>query len=103
MKNLIISLVTLCVMVSFSPASVFAAEVVPGSKTVPVESAEMQLLVNRINEIKAMDKSTMSRAEKKELRSELKDAKKELREGSRGLYLSLGAIVIIILLLILLL
>ena len=103
MKNFFFSMVTLVVMVSFSPSWVFAAREVPGSKSAPVESAEMQALTNRINEIKAMDKSTLSRGEKKELRNELLEAKKELKQNNKGLFLALGAILIIVLMLILLL
>jgi ribosomal protein L20A (L18A) len=48
-----------------------------------------------------MDKSSLSRADKKELRKEVKSLKKEA--ATQGIYLSIGAIIIIILLLILLL
>lgn len=58
----------------------------------------------RVNEIKAMDKSTLTKAEKKELKKELKDMRKEARAlETRGIYLSIGAVIIIILLLILIL
>lgn len=57
----------------------------------------------RLYEIKAMDKSSMSASEKKALRKEVKAMKHEMREGSGGIYLSIGAVIIIILLLIILL
>ena len=44
----------------------------------------------------------MSRAEKKELRSEVKAIEKQLRTSNGGIYLSGGAIIIIIILLIIL-
>ena len=50
-----------------------------------------------------MDKSDMSRAEKKELRKEVKEIKTDLKSTGNGVYLSVGAIIIIVLLLILLL
>jgi Flp pilus assembly protein TadB len=56
----------------------------------------------RVEEIKEMDKSTLSRSEKKALKKELREMKKEAKEV-RGVYLSIGAIIIIILLLILIL
>ncbi len=65
-----------------------------------------QQLMNRLREIKDMDKSNLTSSEKKALRKELKQMKKEARadNGRRnGVYLSVGAIIIIILLLILLL
>jgi len=65
-----------------------------------------QQLMNRLREIKDMDKSSLTSSEKKALRKELKQMKREARadrDRSRGVYLSVGAIIIIILLLILLL
>ena len=64
---------------------------------------EMRVMLNRLEEIKEMDKSEMSRAEKKELRKEVRAIKAEANASGNGLYLSVGAIIIIILLLILLL
>ncbi|MEP6617557.1 MAG: hypothetical protein ABJA57_13295 [Ginsengibacter sp.] len=66
-------------------------------------AAAAQSLLTRLHEIKDMDKSTLSTTEKKELRNEVKSIKKELKKNSKGIYLSVGAIIIIILLLILLL
>jgi hypothetical protein len=66
-------------------------------------AARAEVLKNRLNEIKAMDKSDMTRAEKKALRKEVKAIKAELAANNNGIYLSIGAIIIIILLLILLL
>ena len=58
----------------------------------------------RVEEIKSMDKSTLTREEKKELRQELKDMNTEAKAAARGgVYLSISAIIIVILLLILLL
>ena len=50
-----------------------------------------------------MDKSNLTRVEKKALRSELKELKQQARGLDQGVYLSVGAIIIIILLLILIL
>ncbi|AWI27303.1 hypothetical protein HYN49_12530 [Flavobacterium pallidum] len=65
--------------------------------------ARVKVLLDRLEEIKAMDKSDMSRAERKALRKEVRAIKSELRSTGGGVYLSVGAIIIIILLLILLL
>jgi hypothetical protein len=59
-------------------------------------------LKNRLEEIKAMDKTELSRAEKKALRKEVRTIKKELAAISGGVYLSIGAIILIVLLIILL-
>jgi len=66
-------------------------------------AARAEVLKNRLEEIKAMDRSNMTRAEKRALRKEVKAIKAELAAASNGIYLSIGAIIIIILLLILLL
>jgi len=50
-----------------------------------------------------MDKSSMTSVERKALRKEVRAIKAELRTTNNGVYLSVGAIIIVILLLILLL
>ena len=65
--------------------------------------AKTAALVQRLETIKAMDKSALSRSEKKNLRKETKEIRKEMKALSGGVYLSVGAIIIVILLLILLL
>lgn len=62
----------------------------------------VQSIKDRMTEIKEMDMSTLSKEDRKELKSELKDMRKEARQV-QGIYLSVGAIIIIILLLILIL
>ncbi|MCB0804906.1 MAG: hypothetical protein KDC05_03855 [Bacteroidales bacterium] len=59
-------------------------------------------LVVRLEEIRDMDKSDLTAAEKKKLRKEVKSIKKELKEKSVGIYISGGAIIIILLLILLL-
>lgn len=72
---------------------------------VPTSEAESRAiqLEHRLAEIKAMHKENLSRSEKKELRKEVREIKKELAAISGGVYLSIGAIILIALLLILLL
>ncbi|MDO9262221.1 MAG: hypothetical protein Q7U08_09790 [Flavobacteriaceae bacterium] len=65
-------------------------------------ATEPNALVIRLDEIKAMDKSTLNSAEKKELRKEVRAIKAELRETSGGIYLSVVAVLIIVLLIVLL-
>jgi len=67
------------------------------------EADRAKLLNDRLVEIKDMDKSTMTRSEKKELRKEVKAIKEELAVLNDGIYLSVGAVVLIIILLIILL
>lgn len=64
--------------------------------------AEIQVMLNRLEEIKDIDKSDMNRLEKKELRKEVRAINTEIRSSGNGIYISAGAIIIIILLIILL-
>lgn len=71
--------------------------------SLPDTEARAALLNERLQEIKAMDKSDLAGSEKRALRKEVKEIKKELATMSGGVYLSVGAILLIALLLILLL
>lgn len=64
---------------------------------------EVKIMYGRLEEIKAMDKSSMTSVEKKELRKEVKTIKANLKASNNGVYLSVGALVIIVLLLIVIL
>jgi len=68
------------------------------------KNARIAVMKSRVEEIRDMDRSTLSRAERKELRHELKDLNKEAKAmGRGGVYISLTGILIIILILILVL
>jgi hypothetical protein len=104
MKKISLYLMTALMLWSFTPANAAPESTTETPKESPkVESAEAQILINRLEEIKAIDKSGMKSSEKKALRKEVRSIKKSLTELSGGVYLSVGAIIIIILLLILLL
>lgn len=66
------------------------------------DAARATVLQNRLEEIKAMDMDDLSRTEKKALRKEVRAIKKEMADISGGVYLSVGAIILIVLLIILL-
>ncbi len=72
----------------------------PNNKEMP---AEVKVMFNRLEEIKAMDKSSLNSSEKKALRKEVRAIKADLQSSGNGVYFSVGAIIIIILLLILIL
>jgi hypothetical protein len=99
---------TLCIMSAFmlmalvSPNLRAACEtsIVPVTTSTTTNAEEQSAILARVYEIKRMDKSNLSLSEKKELRTELKSLKKRYRDGG-GVYLSVGALIIIILLLIL--
>ncbi|WP_114748328.1 hypothetical protein [Pleomorphovibrio marinus] len=65
------------------------------------DEARLEELKERVHEIKAMEFSTMTKTEKKEIRNELREINKETKRVSGGVYISFGAIIIILLILIL--
>jgi len=67
------------------------------------EDPRAQQLLQRLENIRDMNKSSLTRSEKKDLRKEVKEIKKEMKAIKGGVYLSVGAIIIVILLLILIL
>lgn len=105
MKKTTLYLMIMALSLSTFQSSVIAAEKNPTSITSSTKElpAEVKVMYNRLEEIKAMDKSSMTSVEKKELRKEVRTIKASLRASSNGVYLSVGAVIIIILLLILLL
>ncbi|KEQ31036.1 seryl-tRNA synthetase [Pedobacter antarcticus] len=102
MKKLIYSL-TLIFMLGISVNTVSAATTKDKVEMTVEQKAKLERITNRVEEIKSMDKSNLSKAEKKELRKELKEMKHQARALGGGVYLSVGAIIIIILVLILVL
>ncbi len=76
---------------------------VPPDSTRTIESAEAKALTLRLEEINAMDKSKLTTPEKRQLRKEVRSIKKRAAELGGGVYISVGALLIVIILLILLL
>jgi hypothetical protein len=58
--------------------------------------------MKRLDEINSLDKSAMSRLEKKEAKKEVRDINKEMKRLGGGVYISAGAIIIILLLILIL-
>ena len=85
-------------------------QLIAGSETDPTtpaatkaaESTKANILIARLNNIKEMDKSKIGKQEKVLLRKEVRSIKSELKNLNSGLYLSVGAIIIILLLIVLL-
>lgn len=107
MRKQFFNLLLVCLLLTFTApqamnAAVSSATNAPATEK-PMDAERATQLLHRLDEIKAMDKSELSKAEKKALRKEVRDSKKELRDIGGGIYLSAGAIIIIALLLILLL
>ena len=104
MKKSTYLLIKMVLLLSVFPTGIFASEktseIIENPKEIPIE---VQAMFNRLDEIKTMDKSKLNTIQKKELRKEIKTIKAELRTTNNGIYLSVGAIIIIVLLLILIL
>ena len=106
MKKLTLCMMAIIMSFTFISTSVTAAtDLTPTSIADPkmVDARQADALLERLNEIKAMDKSNLSSVEKKQLRKETRAIKSQLKEIGGGVYLSVGAIIVILLLLILLL
>ncbi len=102
MKNFTKCSILLLMLLTIVPFQSIGAKEKPKAEN-KIESAEAKLLTERIVQIKEMDKSAMTRSEKKVLRKEVSKIKTKLASLNGGVYLTTGGIIIIILLLILLL
>lgn len=105
MKNLTIPFVTVMLMLIMAPIQ--AAEIAkPTTTTISsneVESAEIKALMARVDEIKAMDKSSLSSSERTALRKEMRLMKKTVNHAHGStVYVSGGLIILIVVLIILL-
>ncbi|MBC7425547.1 MAG: hypothetical protein H7321_03335 [Bacteroidia bacterium] len=69
----------------------------------PCDTAEVKSLLLRIDQINEMDKSSLKSSEKRELRKEVRTIKKRLSSVGGGVYISVGALILILILLIILL
>jgi len=104
MKKTVILVFVCMLSMVIMPASAMTTENNPAPKTVITEEipAEVKILLDRIDEIKAMDKRGLERSERRALRKEVRAIKKNLRASGNGIYISSGAIIIILLLIIIL-
>jgi hypothetical protein len=73
----------------------------PNPELTERQKVRLQEISQRVEEIKSLDRSKLSREERKEIKNELLEMKKESKALSGGVYLSATAIIIILLVLIL--
>jgi len=102
-------------ILTFNPAQLKAdTNPVPVVAARTIESTDVSVLIARVEKISSMDRSALSSSEKKELRKELRSIKSDLKERSKsdannrvatsgGVFVSVGALIVVILLLVLLL
>ncbi|KAA5827910.1 hypothetical protein FPF71_03455 [Algibacter amylolyticus] len=104
MRKKIICLVVIVLSLCVVPNTVYASETPPINNTAKAEDIpeEIKIMLDRLNEIKSIEKSSLSRLEKKELRKEVRAIKKSIKASGNGIYISSGAIIIILLLIIIL-
>jgi hypothetical protein len=108
MKKIIFSI---CIMIlSLSASTAFASGPdtrsssdipLPVKKENKLSDEEISRLTKRVEEIKNMDKSTMTVKERRETRKELKAIKENVKRNGTIIYISGGTILIIILILLL--
>lgn len=72
MKKLIACIATALMLVVFIPIQSVAEKKPASISFTGNESPELKAIITRVNEINAMDRSTMSRSERKEIRKELR-------------------------------
>ncbi|MDI1317871.1 hypothetical protein [Flavobacterium sp.] len=100
--SIMVMMASFCISPNFVSANT-AEPITNTANTTKAVPADVQVLYDRLEVIKKTDKSEMTRVEKKELRKEVRTIKSELKSRNGGVYLSVGAIIIIVLLLIILL
>src|SRR4051812_14387718 len=98
MKKFILSIATSCLLALVVPQETKAITPDPVRTENTVPSEEAQKLINRLEEINAIDKSSLSRDEKKALRHEVREIKHSLRDIGGGVYISVGTLILILIL-----
>ena len=104
MKKSVIYAVAIVFSICTFASPVMAAKRIPPTMetTTPEElPPEVRAMVDRLHEIKDMDKSSLTRADKKALRKEVRSIKAALRTSGHGVYLSVGALLLIIIIILL--
>ena len=109
MKKLMFCAVIALMMLSAVPSQLKAADKTKSviTATTKADVSTVAALSARLDEIKAMDKSTLSRSEKKELRSEVKAIKSAQDEvvvvghHHHGAYIGLGGVLLVVIIIIL--
>jgi hypothetical protein len=103
MKKSIFYLLTALLVFTSMPVATQATMI--SSKTeLPGDSIPSEASLNRrLEEIKAVDFSTLARSEKAAYKKEVRAIKQTLHDSYGGVFISVGALIIIVLLLILLL
>jgi hypothetical protein len=103
MKKLAVYTMAALMLFAFTPMQANSTPTSAVATPINVKTAETEEILLRLDEINEIDKSTLKFSEKKELRKEVRSINKELKERQSGIYLSVGAVILILILLIILL
>ncbi|MFA6128607.1 MAG: hypothetical protein WC699_15010 [Bacteroidales bacterium] len=108
MKKLIPFLMTALLLLTFVPTQVTAGTVsrsvsVSVSPVDKIGASNAHALLARLDQIRSMDLGSLSQAEKRNLRRELRSMKSQLNTIGGGVYISAGAVILILILLLILL
>lgn len=106
MKKLTLCLATAMLLLTLIPIQLKADndnEKAVKATTESIDASRVDEIEARLEEINIMDKSELTAVEKRKLRKEVRSLKSELIAPTGGLYVSVGAAILIVLLLILLL
>lgn len=103
MKKLAVCIMAALMLFAFTPMQAKPAPASAVATPIAVKTAETEEILLRLDEINEMDRSTLNFTEKMNLRKEVRTIKSELKEREGGIYLSVGAAIIILILLIVLL
>ncbi len=102
MKKVVRFCLAICLFTSLGWSNLQASNVVPINPTATERPSaqRIQELTQRVEEIRAMDKSKLSASERKALRKEVRQIKKAV---GGGVYISAGALIVLLIVLILVL
>ena len=95
--------IMLAAIVLFCTVPVFASKLLSDSSTSTAGKPTTEQLTKRLHELHSIDRSELSRKERRNLRKERKEINKELKAASGGVYISVGVLLLVIILLIILL
>jgi hypothetical protein len=103
MKKSILYFMVMAMSLGTFASPLMAAEGTPTTESsIPEEiPAEVRIMLDRLHEIKDMDKSALTRMEKKALRMEARAIKSAIRSTGNGIYLSVSALLVIIIIILL--
>ena len=101
MKKLIYIALSFCLI--FASTTTQAADGKPAKELTEQQKIRIEQFTKRVEEIKQIDRSSLSDSEKQDLNTELKDMKKEAKAISNGgIYLSVTLLLVIIIVLLIL-